>query len=95
MQASGASQWSWWASWDGTTLSWASKCLMVYGALMWLACGLTYMLSLSDARTLHEVGIWVKPMKFMAATALMAWTTVWVTHLANAAIAHGQAYKGI
>ena len=93
--ASGASQWSWWASWDGTTQSWASKCLMVYGALMWLACGLTYILSLSDARTLHEVGIWVKPMKFMAATALLAWTTVWVTHLANAAIAHGQAYKGI
>lgn len=95
MQVNGAGQWSWWANWDGSTLSWASKCLMVYGSLMWIACGLTYLLSLNDARTLREVGVWVKPMKFMAATALLAWTTVWVTHLANAAITQGQAYVGI
>jgi len=68
---------------------------MVYGALMWLACGLTYMVSLSDARTLREVGIWIKPMKFMAATAVFAWTTVWVTQLVNTAVTHGQAYKRI
>jgi hypothetical protein len=76
-------------------LSWPSKCLLVYGCLMWLACGLTYFLSISDSRTLREVGIWVKPMKFMAATALFAWTTVWVTELANTSISHGQAYIGI
>ena len=46
-----------------------SKMLMLYGAAMWLAFGLTYLLSLSDAHTLREVGIWLKPMKFMAATA--------------------------
>ena len=69
MQVSGAGQWSWWAYWEGSSLSLASKCLMVYGSLMVLACGLTYLLSLSDARTLREVGVWVKPMKFMAATA--------------------------
>jgi len=68
---------------------------MVYGALMWLACGLTYMVSLSDARTLREVGIWIKPMKFMAATAVFAWTTVWLTQLVNTAVTHGQAYKRI
>ena len=68
---------------------------MLYGALMWLACGLTYVLSLNDARTLREVGIWVKPMKFMAATALFAWTTVWVTQLAHSTVAYGQAYMGI
>ena len=95
MQVSGAGQWSWWAYWEGNSLSLASKCLMVYGSLMVLACGLTYLLSLSDARTLREVGVWVKPMKFMAATALLAWTTVWVTHLANASITQGQAYVGI
>jgi hypothetical protein len=68
---------------------------MVYGTLMWLACGLTYMVSLSDARTLREVGIWIKPMKFMAATAVFAWTTVWVTQLVNTAVTHGQVYKRI
>jgi hypothetical protein len=77
------------------TLSLASKCLMAYGTLMWLACGLTYLVSMSDVRTLREVGIWVKPIKFMAATALFAWTTVWVTHLAQAAVSHGPAYQGI
>lgn len=85
----------WWSVFDMTHLSSASKFLMLYGALMWLACGLTYVLSLNDARTLREVGIWAKPMKFMAATAVFAWTTVWVTELANSALAHGQAYIGI
>ena len=68
---------------------------MLYGALMWLACGVTYILSLNDVRTLREVGIWVKPMKFMAATALFAWTTVWLAETANATLTHGQAYLGI
>ncbi|MEY3708205.1 MAG: hypothetical protein RL585_2762, partial [Pseudomonadota bacterium] len=44
-------QWLGWDKWDGHTLSWVSKCLIIYGSLMWLACGLTYLLSLSDART--------------------------------------------
>lgn len=62
---------------------------------MGLACALTYLLSLSDARTLREVGIWVKPMKFMAATALFVWTTVWLSEWANPVVAHGHAYQGI
>lgn len=62
---------------------------------MWLACCLTYFTSLNDVRTLREVGIWVKPMKFMAATALFAWTTVWVTELANSGLSHGPSYTGI
>lgn len=85
----------WWPTFDVTALPWASKILVVYGAMMTLACGLTYLLSLNDARTLREVGIWIKPMKFMAATALFVWTTAWVTAMANAAIAQGQAYLGI
>ena len=68
---------------------------MVYGALMWLACGLTFIVSLNDLRTIREVGIWIKPMKFMAATALFAWSTVWLTHLANESVSQGEAYKGI
>lgn len=95
MHANNAGNWSWWLNWNGTTLSWTSKALLVYGALMWLACGLTYLFSLGDDRTLREVGIWIKPMKFMAATALFAWTTIWVTELANPAISHGQAYDSI
>ena len=95
MQTSNAAAWPGWPEWGWTTLSWASKCLIAYGALMWLACGLTYLLSLSDARTLREVGIWIKPMKFMSASALMAWTTVWVTQLAHAPVSDGQAFKGI
>ena len=62
---------------------------------MALACGLTYLLSLGDARTLRAVGVWVKPMKFMSATALFAWTTVWVAELANPALTHRQAYSDI
>jgi len=80
---------------DVATLSLASRFLMLYGALMWLACGIAYLVSRNDARTLRKVGVWVKPMKFMAATALFAWTTVWVAELANAALTHGQAYVGI
>ncbi len=68
---------------------------MIYGALMWLACGLIYFLSLTDARTLRDVGVWVKPMKFMAATALFAWTTVWLGHLANPSLGQGSAYRWI
>lgn len=84
-----------WPKIDVAALSMASKFLMLYGALMGLACGITYIISLNDVRTLREVGIWVKPMKFMAATALFAWTTVWVAELANSALTHGQAYIGI
>lgn len=89
------SQGTWCSLLDVTTMSWVSKSLLVYGALMWLACGLTYLFSLSDARTLREVGIWIKPMKFMAATALFVWTTVWVTELANSAITQESAFLGI
>lgn len=95
MQANSVDQWFWWVNGDGHHLSWSSKCLMVYGALMWLACAFTYLLSVNDARTLREVGVWIKPMKFMAATALFAWTTVWVTELADAAITQQQPYMGI
>ena len=95
MQVNGTGLWPWWLQVDESPLSMASMGLLIYGGLMWLACGLTYLLSLNDVRTLREVGVWIKPMKFMAATALFAWTTVWAAHLANAAVTHGQAYLGI
>lgn len=95
MQANCSKRLAWLWDRDEVTLSPASKALLVYGALMCIALGLTYLHSLGDERTLREVGIWNKPMKFMAATTAFAWTTVWVAHLANAAVTHGRAYKGI
>ncbi len=84
-----------WINFDVTALSPASRFLLIYGALMCVACGLTYLLSLNDMRSLREVGVWVKPMKFMAATALFAWTTVVLTEWVNAPLSHGKAYLGI
>ena len=95
MQANFSRRVAWLLNQDKVTFSPASKYLLVYSVLMCVALGLTYLYSLGDERTLRGIGIWSKPMKFMAATALFAWTTVWVTHLANAAITHGRAYKGI
>lgn len=84
-----------WAHIHGAGWSLASKALIVYGGLMALALAITYFVSLSDARTIRDVGIWAKPMKFMAATALFAWTTVWLTHLASNTVANGSAFTWI
>jgi hypothetical protein len=78
-----------------SALSLASKILLIYGGLMLIALGLTYLGSLADARTIRDVGVWVKPMKFMAASALFAWTTVWLVSLANSSVDQGQAYSWI
>lgn len=84
-----------WLGFSWSTLNKASAILMAYGALMWLSCGVIYFLSLNDVRTLREVGIWVKPMKFMAATALFAWTTVWVSYLASPSVVNSTSYDWI
>ena len=75
-----------------SALSFASKVLMIYGGLMLIALGLTYLVSLTDIRTIRDVGIWVKPMKFMAATVLFAWTTVWLVAIANTSVGNSQTY---
>lgn len=76
-------------------LSAASKALWVYGGLMASALLLAYVWSLFDPRTLREVGVWSKPMKFMAATALFAWTTAWLVDIASALVSKGQPFKWI
>jgi hypothetical protein len=78
-----------------SALSLASKILVIYGGLMLLALGLTYLGSLADERTIRDVGVWVKPMKFMAASVLFAWTTVWLVSIANSSVGRGQAYPWI
>lgn len=65
------------------SLSWTSKLLVSYGALMLIALIITFILSLNDHRLIRDVGVWVKPMKFMAATSMFALTTVWVLKVAN------------
>jgi hypothetical protein len=61
-----------------------------------LACLLlTYACSLNDHRFIREVGIWVKPMKFMASTALFALTTVWVLKVAHSNVDQTYAYDWI
>jgi hypothetical protein len=75
-----------------SALSLASKVLVIYGGLILVALGLTYLLSLTDIRTIRDVGVWVKPMKFMAATVLFAWTTVWLVTIANTSVGNSQTY---
>ena len=65
------------------SLSWASKFLGSYGLIMLVALVFCYAWSLSDHRLIREVGVWVKPMKFMLSTALFALTTVWVLKVAH------------
>jgi len=78
-----------------SALSLASKILMIYGGLMLVALVLTYLGSLADARIIREVGVWIKPMKFMAASALFAWTTVWLVSIADTTVERGHAYPRI
>jgi hypothetical protein len=78
-----------------SSLSSAQKILCVYGLLMALVLLPTLALSWGDVRTLREVGIWAKPMKFMAGTALFALTTVWLSTLVPGNVGHGQSFGWI
>jgi hypothetical protein len=79
-----------WQSLCGT-----SKILVSYGLFMLVACVCTLMWSLSDDRVIREVGVWVKPMKFMVATSLFALTTVWIIKVVNSNVEHTKAYVWI
>jgi hypothetical protein len=81
------------SGWSG--LSTAQKILCVYGVFMALVLLPTLALSWVDVRTLREVGIWAKPMKFMAGTALFALTTVWLTTLVPGEVGHEQSFQWI
>jgi hypothetical protein len=76
-------------------LSTAQKILCVYGVFMALVLLPTLALSWVDVRTLREVGIWAKPMKFMAGTALFALTTVWLSTLVPGQVGHDPSYPWI
>ena len=81
------------SGWSG--LSTAQKILCGYGLLMALMLAPTLALSWVDVRTRREVGIWAKPMKFMAGTALFALTTVWLTMLVPGHVGQGPSFRWI
>ena len=81
--------------WAWQSISWTSKFLVIYGLFMLLALILTYAWSFNDDRLIRDVGVWVKPMKFMAATALFAWTTVWVIKVANSQVDQSETFSWI
>ena len=84
-----------WIDLQWQSLSWASKFLVVYALIMLATLLLTYAWSLNDHRFIREVGIWVKPMKFMASTALFALTTVWVLKVAHSSVDQTEVYGWI
>jgi hypothetical protein len=84
-----------WMEIEWQSLGWASKFLVGYGVLMFFAFILTYAWSLIDHRMLRDVGVWVKPMKFMSATALFAVTTVWMIKVANSSVDHTEVFGWI
>ncbi|MDX3907223.1 MAG: hypothetical protein QHC78_16155 [Pigmentiphaga sp.] len=52
--------------------------LMRFGCVLFVALAAAWVAELIDGRTLNGVGVWVKPMKFMASVGLYAWTTAWL-----------------
>lgn len=57
-----------------------------YGLAMILLMLPTLLAISLDERLIHEVPIWIKPLKFMASTALFAFTTAWFLPLLPATI---------
>ena len=62
---------------------------------MLAALGMTYLVSLTDIRTIRDVGVWVKPMKFLAGTAVFAMTTVVLSRVVAPQVGQGRAFQGI
>lgn len=84
-----------WLSLGLGDLSVAQKVLLAFGALMVAVMLPVYLLAQFDARTLRDIGVWAKPLKFMAATALFAWTTVWLTQCSGTSVGRSEAFNGV
>jgi len=81
--------------WSWVALSRTSQAIVIYSFLMLVALCVTCLVSLNDAHTLGGVGIWAKPMKFMAATALFSLTTVWLVRLVDQDIDQRRSFQWI
>lgn len=73
----------------------AQKCLCLYAAVMALLLIVVWGVSWFDERTLREVGIWAKPMKFLAGTALFAATTMVLSRVVAPQVGQGRTFQGI
>lgn len=54
------------------------RSLARFGLVLFAAFAAALAAALFDPRTLDGVGVWVKPMKFMASVGLYAWTAAWL-----------------
>lgn len=71
-------------AWIGELLD-RQRALALFGFAMALAMLPTLLALALDARELRGVSVWVKPLKFMAATSLFALTLAWFTGLVDPA----------
>ena len=75
---------------------WRTEPRLMAFALLFLALMVPAALALGlDDRLLRGVNVWVKPLKFMAALALLALTTVWFAQYLPAAVRQGRAFRAL
>lgn len=75
---------------------WRREPRLVAFALLMLALMLPAAIGLGlDERTLRDVNVWVKPMKFMASVALLALTTAWFTPLLPDALRRSRGFSAL
>ncbi|MFZ6680138.1 hypothetical protein [Undibacterium sp. Tian12W] len=66
-----------------TSLKDAQQVLLMYGLMMGVGMVVAWGWSHFDRRTFRGVGVWVKPLKFMSATALFAMTSAGLMQMAE------------
>lgn len=75
---------------------WRTDAALVSFALFMLALLLPASISwLIDSRLVHGTNAWVKPMKFMAATAVLALTVAWFAQWLSADTRRGRSYRAL
>jgi hypothetical protein len=86
-----------WAAWIAywATASLATKALLIFAGLNLLAIVPAALWAQWDERTLREVGVWSKPIKFMAATALFALTTVVLAEISSVKLSASTSFQWI
>lgn len=75
---------------------WRSEPRLTAFALLFLALMVPAAVALGfDERLLRGVNVWVKPLKFMAALALLALTTVWFAQYLPAVVRQGRVFRAL
>lgn len=75
---------------------WRTEPRLMAFALLFLALMVPAAVALGwDDRLLRGGNVWVKPLKFMAAVALLALTTVWFAQYLPAAVRQGRAFRAL